>query len=312
MDRKAIRRRITQLLDSCEGCSNNSSKNRPFSKIESACGGCNVFQELTQLRSAIDRPAEEKFKPLLMKGQDMSKTDLMILLENNVDRNSIRNSLKMSQKAFNTLLRDYGLLNTYTKVKEESEVSKLNLSVEEFVQLNYVEKKSYDEISKLKGFDRKQIINWKYNNKSQIKELLDQKGLSEKDAKKGRGNSVKKDGVLKVETLKTNLVEGLWKEKYESLESEYKALSARAIVLEGNFNQLRSKHTELEELNAACRSNEAELESLKEEKDGFIKQQYHNSYLIENQKKRITDLILDNKKLTQENDALKSLVKLWI
>jgi hypothetical protein len=64
-----------------------------------------------------------------------------------------------------------------------------------------------------------------------------------------------------------------------------------------------------------CLTNEklqAHKEDLQKQVDILKSREYNNSYLIENQKKRIEDLGNTLKLYESENKALRELVKLWV
>ncbi|MCQ6275776.1 hypothetical protein JMM81_12500 [Bacillus sp. V3B] len=98
MNKKSIRLRICKLLDSCKGCPNNTSNFRSVTETKRMCGGCDIYKELTQLRSYVDRPPAERFKHILDKGPDMKRSDVIVLIERGVTKKDIKHALEIKRK----------------------------------------------------------------------------------------------------------------------------------------------------------------------------------------------------------------------
>lgn len=77
------------------------------------------------------------------------------------------------------------------------------------------------------------------------------------------------------------------------------------------ISKLEAKIKELEGIGSACDDVEYELNSVVEEREELQKQVCLNSYTIENQKKRISDLGKTLEKYEEENRVLRKLVALW-
>jgi hypothetical protein len=59
-------------------------------------------------------------------------------------------------------------------------------------------------------------------------------------------------------------------------------------------------------------SLQVQYNQLKEEYDKVIKKQYHNDYLIENQKKALENINKTLERYERENRAMRELLSLWI
>lgn len=110
MNGKSVRLRISKLLDSCKGCPSNTSKVRSVAETEEICGRCDTYKELAQLRLYVDRSPAERCKHILDKGPDMTRSDVIVLIERGVAKKDIKHALEIERKDdYRELLENLGL-----------------------------------------------------------------------------------------------------------------------------------------------------------------------------------------------------------
>jgi chromosome segregation ATPase len=104
--------------------------------------------------------------------------------------------------------------------------------------------------------------------------------------------------------------------EYERVINEQNKTIAEQIRNQEKLNKIIDDY---ENVNAACEDVENEIATLREEKEKLqgqynsaITKQYHNDYLIENQKKIIGDLNKTLERYACENRAMRELLRQWI
>lgn len=137
------------------------------------CPGCEVCQKIEALREELDRPPEEKFKHILEKGQDMTKSDIEFLLGNGVSKRLIQEAMNMNKSAFYKLLEQLG-------IQGGSEMVRLKITVDEYLELSKT-KKDY-EIAKMKHVSPATLCNWKRKHRDE----LDKKRGDKEEQKKNQ------------------------------------------------------------------------------------------------------------------------------
>ena len=137
------------------------------------CPGCEVCQKIEALREELDRPPEEKFKHILEKGQDMTKSDIEFLLGNGVSKRLIQEAMNMNKSAFYKLLEQLG-------IQGGSEMVRLKITVDEYLELSKT-KKDY-EIAKMKHVSPATLSNWKRRHRDE----LDKKRGDKEEQKKNQ------------------------------------------------------------------------------------------------------------------------------
>lgn len=123
------------------------------------CPGCEVCQKIDALREEFDRPPEEKFKHVLEKGQDMTKSDIEFLLDNDVSKKTIRKAMNMNRSTFNKLLDQFG-------IDGGGEMARLKMTVDEYLELSKT--KNNTEIAELKGVTPAAIYYWRTKHKDEL------------------------------------------------------------------------------------------------------------------------------------------------
>lgn len=95
------------------------------------------------------------------------------------------------------------------------------------------------------------------------------------------------------------------KKKIIDTEEELSARTSRVKDLEDQLATVLNDNSSREEL-------EKKIASLQDEKDGFLNQQLHDGYKIENLKKSLSDLKETFSTVERENVAMRELLRLWI
>jgi hypothetical protein len=275
---KKIRMRIIDLLDLHKGT---------FEK----CKGCSVCTEIQTLSKQFNRDSTEKFKHILAKGQEMTKSDLAFLIDNDVNLKSIRNAVRMSNHEFNAMMKNLGFVQRRNKKEEEKGMAKITL--EEYQDLR-AKGKSDKEIALDKGVNIQYLsqLKKKWNIRPTLSPASESKPTQEIEALQKR-----------IELFKKEMNE----------KNDY--------ILD-----LQTKVNELEYIHAACDDVETELASLKDELEQERKakeEAYQKAFDIElHLGLRISDLefqlseLLNNSelvsKVVRENEAIKELLRLYL
>jgi hypothetical protein len=227
---KHIRKRITDLLEWHEG-------------TYPSCPGCSICEEIETLRKHLDREPAEKFKHILSKGQDMTKSDIALLIDNDVQKNVIKKYLNMHNEEFYDLMERYGFSNRRKKkVGDEMARETLNIDIDEFIQLHHVEGKSFSEIEKEKGLKTPAFANWRWRKKQEIQSALDSLQIAPESTEK------QKEGVSSSE------------EKERAQASQMNAITKRDMRIRELENDVDRWKRKYEEANDACADLENEIE----------------------------------------------------
>lgn len=230
------------------------------------CKGCSLCSEIKKLRKYIDRDPADKFQHILAKGQDMTKSEIAFLKENDVTIETIGKALGMSKSTVTKLLDNFGLV----KRRENDEMAKLALE-------------EYQDY-KAKGLTDKDIATKKGMNPQYISQL-----------KKKWFNETEKPKLAIVEPVES-------KPTRQDKESEYAALinelSDKVKQQEGMIEKLQAKVEEYENLNAACADVEEETANLRKEVDYLSEKRLDEKeeYLNTLEKLKETDYELQNHK----------------
>lgn len=92
----------------------------------SRCKGCTTCSKISDLRKGMEQTPEQRYEHILAKGQDMTKNEIKLMLDNGVNRRRILKSLKISSTDFHEMLTNYGFTKSqmakgddYMKVSKE-------------------------------------------------------------------------------------------------------------------------------------------------------------------------------------------------
>ncbi|MCK6203952.1 hypothetical protein KZX50_00625 [Bacillus infantis] len=242
------------------------------------CPGCYICAEVQVLRKRMDREPAERFKHILHKGPDMTKSDIIFLLENEVNRKDIRKALEMSADSFKEMMFSWGL----TK-KQQGDEEMAKLTQEEYQDL------------KAKGLTDKQIA--------------ERKGMSQPNVsmlkKKWFEDTVKPDLAI-VEVSESKGTRDDKNTEYETLIAQLKdKLDSKDSVIEEKDNligKLEAKIQDYVNLQAACGDVEEEAARLHQ-------QHVKDDAIIQNQKYQLGQYAKQVEELEEENATLKVLAR---
>ncbi|WP_226085662.1 hypothetical protein [Mesobacillus sp. S13] len=212
------------------------------------CEGCSICTEIDGLQSSLVRDPLEQFQPILDKGQDMTRSDIELLLEHQVQRRVIKKHLGMGDQHFFELLRNFGLLKKKPKGDDEMARGKLNLTVDEFIQLKHIEKLSIMKIAEMKGVSDPTIHHWMKKHKAEIGNALN--GLKNAPQVHSEAKEVS-ESARKVEA---DAGESL------ALKAELESKDSRIEELEGLLAEAESK---IDHLTGCCDDLESEIGQLR-------------------------------------------------
>jgi chromosome segregation ATPase len=307
--RKQIRISINNLID---------QHGDTFEK----CKGCPICVEIHQLQESLIRDPEQKYQHILSKGQDMTKSEITMLLENGMTAATIRKYMKMDNGTFQNTLHNWGL--SKRNRKDEDDMGKLEMTIEEFVDLRYVQKLPFTKIAELKGVKDPTIHNWKNARESQINLRLKALNLPTTEEKKlpktkytSNENNAKSDEYERlISALRNDL--NAYHSQLEEKDDQIRSLHHQRELFKKEMSEnndyilsLQNKVQDLENLHAACEDVENELASLKEENTVMKKR-------IEELEHAPLPVLLqcdcEDKvnRLTEENLAMRQLLRLWM
>lgn len=222
------------------------------------CPGCSICSSIHRLRDRLLEDPADRFAHVLQKGQDMTKSDIAFLIENEVQRKTIMKSLQMGANDFFKMLGNFGLLKN--RPKGEGEMAKITL--EEYQDL------------KAKGMSNKIIAERKDMHATYLSQMKKQWGIS---AVKERApkDHIKVDRIEEYESLiadlkaKVNSDESKMKNLVELIEDYQDMVSSfgdqiaakddRIQELEGSLVEAQNQ---IDYLHAACEDMESEASTL--------------------------------------------------
>lgn len=214
----------------------------------SKCKGCKLCKEIERLRSGIDREPAEKYAHILAKGQDMTFSNIKLLVENEVLKRDIRKALKMSTTDFLEILKKIGLQRGWER-KETEEMEDMALTKEKL------------EKHLAAGLSTKEIAEKEIVTTATVYSLKSQYGLSKK---RGEEKPAEKLESVKQEVKKAAA-------ENPAIEQELRALIARLedevgehkineVFLNNSIKRLQEENEEYKQQNTNLHE---EIENLK-------------------------------------------------
>jgi predicted transcriptional regulator len=283
---KQIRLRINDLLDQHEDSVYH-------------CKGCGICTEIKKLsKQLFSRGPAEKFKYILAKGQDMTKSEITLLLENDVTVADIRKAVGISNTDFSNMLINYGLTQRRNKKEVEKEMAKITL--EEYQDLS---NRGITDAVIAKRFGIKQPAICYYKKKWATEAVQP----AEEEVKPSETKPTQEDKTAEYEAVIKQL-----KTKLEEKENWIDELQETVSRQQKGLDEYKKSFEEKENLNAACEDVENELASLRDENARLVKQGHHNSYIISNQKYQLEKWAMENEALEEENKALKYFARKYL
>src|SRR5579875_943071 len=176
MSMKQIRLKIIDLIDQ-------------HGKTFETCKSCPICNEIMQLRQKLERDPAEKFQHILSKGKFMTKSDITLLRENGVTDRDIQKQLGISKNGYYKILKNWGLTKR-EKTKGDEEMGKLDMTVEQFVDLKYEKKLPITQIAKLKGVTDPTIRHWMKKHEDKIKAIIGEKQSNTAENKQSESNTI--------------------------------------------------------------------------------------------------------------------------
>jgi hypothetical protein len=250
------------------------------------CKGCPSCKQIKQLTH--ERPPEEKYKHILAKGQEMTKSDIAFLLKKDVKKKSIRKALNMHKVGFQELMTNFGFIQ-----RRVEEVAKIL-------------EQEYRDL-KAKGLKDKEIAERKGLAASYLSTL--------KKNWKGTENPTPKKFTPQIKDTSASEYNKIIEELRVKLDNKDGAL----LKLNEKMADIAKEHREeIADMHLACDDVEKELATVRKERDNYLNQlldtrhKYHNmDYTVENQKKALIDTRKTLERYEKENKALRQLVGLW-
>jgi hypothetical protein len=275
---KHIRNKIIELLDEHGG-------------TFSICEGCAICTEIQAFSKKLNRNSTEKFKHILAKGQDMTKSDLVFLIDNDVPVAVIRKAVGINHTDFSNMLINYGLTQRRNKKEEDKEMAKITL--EEYQELSN-QGKADKEIALDKGMNIQYLSQLK--KKWNIRPTLSLTA----ELKPSETKPTQEDKTAEYEAIITEL-----KAKLEDKDT-------RLIASRKANEELSKMYEAKQHVDAACEDVENELDSLREENARLVKQGHHDNYTISNQKYQLEKWAMEVEALEEENKALKYFARKYL
>ena len=115
----------------------------------SECPGCNICKQIAKLKTQIDPDPSVKYKHILDKGQDMTKSDIEYLLKKDVPKKYIYKALKMGSRTFFEMAEGWGIYKINRR-EVERVMGKFNLTQAEYND-HKAKGMSDDDIAKMAG-----------------------------------------------------------------------------------------------------------------------------------------------------------------
>lgn len=155
-DKRKIMLKIGELLDQCRECPKNECDTRTEEERAQTCGGCRVYEQIKECRKYVGAEGSfysHKVNQVLAKGPDMTRSDIVYLLEKGVYRRDIQKATGLSVLRFNETLFNYGLLTGQMPAIKNTDPKKAKINSALTPEL-------YSEHKKTGMTD--QEIKWKY------------------------------------------------------------------------------------------------------------------------------------------------------
>ncbi|WP_217269811.1 hypothetical protein [Neobacillus endophyticus] len=263
---KQIRLRIIDLID---------QHGDSFEK----CNGCPLCKEIMQLRQKLERDPADKYSHILAKGQDLTKSEISMLLHRGLTANEIRKHLKMSNLEFQEILSHWGLTKK-ERMRGEDDMAKITL--EEYQDL------------KAQGKSDKEIAHIKKMPPTYLPALKKKWGISKDQPNKAKKETSESDNTPKEKESKSAEYERL----IEVLRKDLTSANIQIIERDELIEKLKATVEKYEHVSAACDDIEEEVSCLRAETSSL----HHEILKLQN----------ENINLDLENIALRQLVKLWI
>lgn len=128
------------------------------------CKGCDICTEIQQLKDEDESNAEKRYKAMLEKGRDLTKSEITKLLHKGIDKRTIQKALHMGGKQFDILLDNWGIDHRRFEKEDEEIVlgrRKFDKNNIELLKTLIGQKKTDEEIGQELNVARNTIWYWK-------------------------------------------------------------------------------------------------------------------------------------------------------
>ncbi|MEK4030830.1 sigma-70 family RNA polymerase sigma factor [Pseudobacillus sp. FSL P4-0506] len=196
----------------------------------------------------------------------------------------------------------------------EEKVGKLQMTVDEFVQLKHVEKKSFVAIGKLKGVSDVTVHNWVKRNDKAIKQALERREKqTNSEATKVIKETLETAGEQKYDVLEA----AIKKLKEEKAEWQYRAAQAEKQLknidnehesIKQSNMELMTENQKLKEVNEKASEIAEELRTVKEENSELKNELYKKSAELESLKESHNYLSRRLEKTTKQSKLMRELL----
>lgn len=290
IQKKNIRRQILSQIDNltqnnCAGC-----KLEHVDYCKSKCSiGIQLFQLGEKLNSSTNKA--DTIEMLLSKGKDMKKADIEKLLSLEVNRMKIQKALKLSGFDFSILLKNLGIDKGSVK-----EVTKIKMTLEEYIKWRFIDGLSHKDIASKFNAGDTTLHYWIKKRADEIEEKKKELGITDNNES---------------EEAEQTLVD-------RNFDAIVKDLS---IKLENKIAENQEINKTLQELETKIKSLENELKNKdkpKQVNDSTKELQEMECKLvecyqvIENTEHKLSFANESLRKYTDENKAMRGLLRLWI
>lgn len=251
------------------------------------CKGCKGCKEIERLRSGIDKDPVRKYADILSKGQDMTLSEIKLLIGKGVQKRDISKALNMDKNDFTRILEKLDL-KAYYKKKKTEEVEEMALTKEK-LEKHLAAGLSTKEIAKKENVSTATV----YSAKSQYG--LSKKRGEEKPAEKLEAVKQEVKQAIAEDPSKIQDLENL----IAKLEGE---LSERKINEVFSNNSIAVLQTENKELKQQLDKLKEENTNLKASAEDTESEAYRAALSIK-------ELTTQNAELTEEVEMLRENVK---
>jgi transcriptional regulator with XRE-family HTH domain len=184
------------------------------------CKGCSICREIQSLnKQLVKSDVPKAFRKLLEKGEDMTKSDIAVLIEGGVAKRDIRKALGYSEAKFSDLIKAFGFSRGY-----EMEGEELDLTAEQYLKMKEQGLKD-EQIADRLGVKAHYLRNWKYKNGIKAGRAPKQPIIDE--VKPIEGKTTQEDKQAELRELINELSDSLNKEREtnKALENQIQSLT---------------------------------------------------------------------------------------
>lgn len=173
--RLQILRQINSLTENnCQGCELDGS--------DYCSTKCDIGIQLMEMGKQLNLISGKQnvIKQLLAKGEGIKKADILKLLSLEVTNNQIRQAMNLSKDDYEESLIDLGVKERKRNMPRQS---KINMTIEEFVQFRFIENLAFKTIANKYDVAESAITYWKKIHEEEIEEKKKELGIFQKTSR---------------------------------------------------------------------------------------------------------------------------------